>query len=152
MTQRKKGGRPKVQHIKHVHVIELSPAAEEAVETYKETQTIRASVRAAGEALKGLLSHPAGLAAVTGIITWIWLNYFGGTQWFQRLAHDVQQGVLGVFKGHTNFIFGAAGLSPDDASRLSNAIFNNLFRQAERQEEKEEPPLEEGRRRVERIP
>lgn len=59
-----KRGRPPVQHIKHVHTIALSPETEELLTETKNAFIAAKGIRAIGEAAKGVLSHPAGLAAV----------------------------------------------------------------------------------------
>ncbi len=64
-----RAGRPPVQHIKHVHVLSLSPELEEKIDSIQETFIKGKALRAVGEAAKGVLSHPAGLIAVAGI--WI---------------------------------------------------------------------------------
>ncbi len=61
-----KKGRPPVQHIKHHIIIPEETLA--FLDNLMERWTIGKAIRAAGEAGKGILSHPAGLLTVTGMV------------------------------------------------------------------------------------
>ncbi len=62
-------GRPPVQHLKHVHVLALSPEVEEFLIKALDRLTIHRTIQAGGEALKGALSHPAGyLSVLAGVL------------------------------------------------------------------------------------
>ncbi len=95
---RRKAGRPPVQHIKHVHVIALSPGLEEKIDTVTERFVMGKGLRAVGEAVKGLLSHPAGLILVAGV----WISIFI-TLRPQEAGVDVDK--EGTIIGINRFIF-----------------------------------------------
>ncbi len=59
-----KEGRPPVQHIKHVHVLRLSPELEEKIDDLKNAWIARGALRVLGN----VLSHPVGIAVVTSLV------------------------------------------------------------------------------------
>ncbi len=58
--------RPPIQH--HKHIISFDPAAEELVRDLKDTYLQVHSIKAAGRAFQGALSHPAGYLSIVGAI------------------------------------------------------------------------------------
>ncbi len=66
---RRKAGRPPVQHIKHVHVLSLSPALEEKIDSLREAYILNRLGGRTIEAIGRAASHPVGFAVVSGAIT-----------------------------------------------------------------------------------
>ncbi len=85
---RRKAGRPPVQHIKHVHVLGLSPELEEKIDNLTAAWLGGKSIRAAGEVFKGIVRTPIGIAAVGAVFA-----YFG----FNLLPEDVKDEVKSTF-------------------------------------------------------
>ncbi len=109
---RRKAGRPPVQHIEHVHVLSLSPELEEKIDGLQETFIKGKALRAVGEAAKGVLSHPAGIVALTGLVIWLsgrlnlWKFLFPGAtsivegveEWISGLPED-ERGSVAFLRG-----------------------------------------------------
>ncbi len=58
--------RPPIQH--HKHIISFDPGAEALIRDLKDTYLQVHGIRAAGRALQGALSHPAGYLSIVGAI------------------------------------------------------------------------------------
>ncbi len=68
VEQKPKRGRPRVQHIKHVHVIALSPKLEEKIDSIREAYILNRLGGRTIEAIGRAASHPVGFAVVSGAI------------------------------------------------------------------------------------